>query len=501
MRHRIIIVNGTANPILIRSGISKSRPLLRLNGAKVILDESNSQDATEVMLSDKDGTSMPRFPITHAGVHFLRRWIPHRVALVPALFHALVGTLLCGGLMLPPKSASAENWPRFRGPNGSGHSSEKGFPAQWNPKAAKWVRDIPGVSHSSPVIWDNRVFVTSAELIGDNQSRRTLHALKTDTGEIAWSASTTLGVNGKHAKSSFANASPTVDSERVYAAWADNENFLVEAFDFGGKRLWKVDLGPFASQHGQGASPILFENLLIMVNDQDTDSFIVALDRKSGEIVWKKARESRETSYATPAIFEPAGGGPAQLICVNGVSGVTALDPWTGELQWASEPFPRRTVASPVIGASRIFAGAGQGAKGTDYFLIDPLAKPRDGKMPVLLKLDRLLPYVPCCLYHNDLLFLWGDGGVVSCLNAITGKVFWTERVGGKFTASPILLEDRLYNIDEAGKLSCLSATEKYELLGTTDLGEESYSTLAVSNGAVYAKTFSKMFSLPTAAK
>ncbi len=398
---------------------------------------------------------------------------------------------------LTPGFSQAENWPRFRGPNGTGLSTEKGVATQWDPQAAKWVCTLPGEGHSSPVIWDNRVFVTSAEVVSNEKIKRSLHAIKTDTGEIAWRASTILGVNGKHAKSSFANASPTTDGERVYIAWADTERFLVEAFDFGGKKLWSYNLGPFASQHGQGASPILFENLLIMANDQDSDSSIVALHRKTGEVAWRKARESRETSYATPAIYEPANGAPAQLICVNGVSGVTALDPYTGDVLWTSEAFRQRTVASPLVTAGRIVAGAGQGGKGTMYHIIDPLAKPTDGQLPVALKLERLLPYVPCAIIHKDLLFLWGDGGVVSCFNPKTGEPIWTERAGGKFTASPIVIDDRLYNIDENGKIVCLAADSTFKVLGNTSLNEGSYSSLAVSNGVVYAKTFTKLYALP----
>ena len=204
--------------------------------------------------------------------------------------------LVAGGLGLAVPAAHADNWPRFRGDNGSAVSKEDGLNAPWNPDRVRWTVPVPGTGHSSPVIWGNKLFLTTASETG---TTRSVLCFDARTGKQLWIRSIQLNANRKHPKSSWASATPAVDGDRVYVAFADVERYLLSAYDFDGNQIWQEDLGRFESQHGQGASPILFEDLVILVNDQDGDSSIFARDKRTGHAVWtaprSRARSRRRT--------------------------------------------------------------------------------------------------------------------------------------------------------------------------------------------------------------
>ena len=188
---------------------------------------------------------------------------------------------------------------------------------------------MPGTGHSSPVIWGNKLFLTTASETG---TARSVLCFDAQTGKQLWIRSIQLNANPKHPKSSWASATPAVDGERVYVAFADVERHLLSAYDFDGNQLWQEDLGKFESQHGQGASPILFEDLVILVNDQDGDSSIFARDKRTGHAVWTAPRKSgtQSTSYATPFIYQPKQG-PPQLICSSSLLGYLRTRPENGQ--------------------------------------------------------------------------------------------------------------------------------------------------------------------------
>lgn len=397
-------------------------------------------------------------------------------------------------------AATAENWTRFRGENGTGVSAQEGIPTTWSPGDYAWKIKLPGLGHSSPVIWKNKLFITTAI---DRGAVRYLYCINASTGETIWRKQTGLNTSHKHKKSSWASSTPAVDGERVYVAFADKESYFLAAYDLDGKLIWRRNIGAFDSQHGQGVSPIIYKDLVIIPNDQKGPSSIVAYNRKSGELVWSTLRSVRKTSYATPMIYREAGKKP-QLICASGAMGATGVDPETGDLLWQSGTFPGprgRTVHSPVAAAGLIFQSAGGGGKGSLMVAVDPHGRGDVSKSHVKYRRKRLLPYVPTPVAYKGHLYLWNDDGVVNCVEPKTGKTIWTRRVGGGYSGSPICIDGKLYCMSEQGNVVVVAASPKFKLLGKVSLGEASHSTPAVANGRLYLKTFSHLYCLKARAE
>ena len=265
--------------------------------------------------------------------------------------------------------SAAENWPRFRGDNGTGVVSSGGkLPTEWSPGDFSWNIELPGLGHASPVIWGDKLFVTSAI---DEGAIRYLFCLNSVTGEQIWSRVIGLARSHKHNKNSWASSTPAVDGEHVYVAFADEETHTLTAYDFSGDIVWRRDIGTFESQHGQGVSPIVYNDLVILPNDQMGPSSVVGFDRKTGHTVWSTIRTHRRTSYATPFILRQEGR-PDELICLSGAMGVSSLDPNTGHLNWLTGELPLRTVASPILADGLIIASCGGGGIGKLLIAVEP---------------------------------------------------------------------------------------------------------------------------------
>ena len=392
-------------------------------------------------------------------------------------------------------SARGENWPRFRGPNGTGVSDLKGVPVEWTEEDYEWVRSLPGIGHSSPVVWEKALFVTT----GDAEGLRRLYRLDAETGEEVWSQSLRLTANHLHKKNSYASSTPTVDGERVYVIHADFDQQWVVAYTMDGEEAWRRDLGPFVCQHGQGVSPIVYGEMLIVPNDQRDPgvSSLVALDRRSGKVVWKTPRKSREVSYSTPFVLELPDRDP-QLIFLSGASGVCGVDPETGDALWTTAEMPLRTVACPVYGNGVVVVSCGSGGIGKYLRAVDPAAGAEVSKAAVRYeRLEReTLPYVPTPIVHGEHVYLWCDRGFVCCVEMATGRTIWNERIGGNYSGSPVLIDGRLYCISEDGDVLVVEASPEYRGVARSPLGDGSHSTPAVANGRVYLRGFGRLASL-----
>lgn len=384
----------------------------------------------------------------------------------------------------------AENWPRFRGENGVGVSPQKGLPVKWSPGDYAWNIELPGVGHSSPIIWGDKLFVTSAI---DDGAIRYLHCLDAKTGKKHWSRVFGLNRSHKHAKGSWASSTPTADGEQVYVAFSDDERYTLAAYDYDGNLAWRRSLGSFESQHGQGVSPVVFEDMVFITNDQKGPSSVVALNKHTGDTVWSVLRSVRKTSYATPMILKLKNRKP-QLITVSGAMGITSLDPYTGNQNWITGEFPQRTVASPVFGEGLLIASCGGGGVGSLLIAVDPTGKGDVSASHVKYRRERLLPYVPTPIIYRGHLYLWNDNGVVSCVEIKTGKNVWTKRVENeKFSGSPVCIDGKLYCMSEAGDMIVVAASPQYKFLGKTPLGDFSHATPALANGRLYLRTFHRL--------
>ncbi len=396
-------------------------------------------------------------------------------------------------VVIAGSSALGQEWPRFRGPNGSGIVEAANLPAQWTDKDYAWKVKFEGVGYSSPVVWGSRVFLTSA-----NEEDATLYvfAVAVADGNVLWKRAIPSVTYPKHKFNSFSASTPALDSERVYVTWAEPKTYRVSAMDqASGRELWQRDLGPFASQHGFGASPIVFEDLVIVANEQDGKSSIVALHAKTGETRWDTPRRTEKAAFSTPCIYQPEGG-PEQLILSSWAHGISSLDPRTGKPNWEVPLFVNRVVGSPAIAGSLIFAAAGTGGAGKQMLAVRPADPQRGVEAKLAYEVTKPLPYVPTPVAYGPLLFVWHDNGVVVCLDAPTGKVHWQQRIGGDFFGSPIRVGDRLYCISREGDVVVLAATDTFKQLGKVALGERSQSTPAVAHGVMYLRTLSQLMAL-----
>lgn len=421
--------------------------------------------------------------------------IPITKAFISGLVPLLLAYCVLAGLTptgLAVADEAAQNaWPRFRGNNGTGLSSQQGFPVNWTAEDYAWEVTLPGTGHSSPVIWGNHVFTTCGSRDG---TKRMLLCLDLGTGEINWQRELQLSSVHLHKKNSFASGSPATDGEHVYVSFADADNYVLAAFDFSGEPLWRKNFGPYESQHGPGASPMIYNDLVILTKDMLGPSAIFAVDKVTGEQVWESPRDYRRAAYSTPMIVQVEG--EDQLICVSGATGVTGLDPQTGKELWRSGQLPMRTVASPAYGHGVVIALCGSGGSGKLMVAVEPSSKSGPKQAKVRYTRNRELPYVPTPIAYKNWLFLWSDGGVVSCLDIANGDVIWMKRVGGKFTGSPICVDGKLYCISEDGEVTIIAASDEYEELGRVPLNELSYSTPAVSGSNMLLRTESKLYCL-----
>jgi len=332
---------------------------------------------------------------------------------------------------------------------------------------------------------------------GNQGSERIVVCLDTNTGRELWKQTFEVTPPKKiHKKNSFASSTPAVDADHVYVAWGVTQQLNLLALSHDGKLVWKVDLGPFKGGHGFAVSPIVHEDLVILPNDQDGKSSLVAVDRHSGELRWTTPRNSKRTSYGTPCVYQPPGR-KAELIFTDWTHGITAVDPGTGQISWEAGVFDtttkQRAIGSPVIAGELVFGTCGFVTAAKRAVAVRPGTS---GQVKTVLQIDRQVPHIPTVLAHRQRLYMWSDQGIVSCIRIEDGKVVWTKRIGGNFFGSPVCVNDRLYSINDQGTVVVLAASDSFEELARNELHESCQSTPAVSGGAMYIRTVSHLISI-----
>ena len=403
--------------------------------------------------------------------------------------------ILLGAALLAAGTAGAENWPRFRGPNGSGVSPDRGFPAQWTANDWAWKTKLAGTGHSSPCVWGDHVFITSAV---EGGRERILQALDARTGKVLWTRRRGGAAAPLHKLNSHASATPATDGRAVYTLWGGGQDYVLQAHDFAGKSLWEINLGPSVSKHGHGTatSPIVVEGLVILLNEQDTDlGAIIAVECATGRLRWKTPRKVDKMTFATPIVVEV--GGKRQIITSSATDGIMGLDALTGKIIWRTPLFSVRTCGSPVLGDGLIFAAEGDGGRGKTLLAVRPGGAGDVHVSHLAWTRDRSLPYVPTPIAHEGRLYLWNDNGIVCALDARTGRELWAERVeGADYSASPIVVDGKLLCVSRAGDILTLAAAAAFRRLGHTTLGESCHATPAVSNGRLFIRGFEHLYCL-----
>ena len=407
--------------------------------------------------------------------------------------------------------AEEQEWSRFRGPNGDGISDAATMPVTWTDRDYNWKVALPGLGHASPVVWGDRIFLTCADA---ETARRTVLCLAASDGRTLWRRDYPSETYQQHRSNSYATATPAVDADGVIVTWTSPEEVVLLALDLDGGPTWRRNLGTFVGTHGSGSSPILVGELVVMASDQgdpallarlmgreppDTPpgkSYLIAVDRKTGQTRWQVPRRTTLAAYSTPCVHR-CDDGRSELIFTSTSHGITAVDPATGKINWeVADIFRDRCVGSPVSAAGLAIAGYGHGIRGSLVVAVRG-GSGAEGKEPkIMYEVTTSVPLVPTPLVQDGRLYLWADDGVVTCLDVSTGEVIWRERVGGSFYGSPVCVASRLYCISREGVVVVLAASEKFELLARVPLGEPSCATPAVSAGVMYLKTDAHLFSL-----
>jgi outer membrane protein assembly factor BamB len=405
-------------------------------------------------------------------------------------------------LLLSAGAGMAENWPQFRGPTGQGISSETGVPLSWSAvEGVVWKTSIPGESWSSPVVWDDRVFLTTATEGGE--SCRIL-GIDQKSGAILWNREgLRQSLRRKEGRNTYATPTPATDGERVYACFGDG-SFV--ALNFAGEVVWTNRDNPFYGQHGLATSLILFQGLLIMARDGSSEgedktlgwqkpwdqSCILALHSRTGREAWKARRGLSRISHGMPVVWEH--GDKLELVSEAG-DVVQGFDLNTGDRLWTSQVIGEGKVPSPVIGEGLVFTAGGWGGRETiKAFRLGGQGELKDSNL--VWEQKKGMPRVPSMLYARGYLFAVSDNGIASCLKASTGQALWQERLDGSFSASPICADGRVYFTNDGGETTVVDAGPEFKVLAKNPLGERVQASLAVSQGKIYIRTVANLICL-----
>jgi outer membrane protein assembly factor BamB len=379
----------------------------------------------------------------------------------------------------------ADNWPRFRGPNGSG-LSDAAIPAEWRPANHLWTTTLPAAGHGSPVVWNGRIFL----LCGDEETgARSALCISAADGAILWKKDIAGSPYRHHRFNSVATSTPAVDAERVYFTWGSPEKLTIAAFLHDGTPAWEADLGPVKREHGYGSSPIIHDGVLILSNDQESDGALYALDAATGKVRWKLPREENHSNYATPCVYQAAGG-KEQIILSSWRLGITGVDFATGKQAWQLPVYgkkPERAIASPVTAGEYVIANCGFVGRDKHLVVLKPGKSP--GTMEEAWRIEKNAPHIPSAIVVGDRVFLWTDIGIVQCVKLATGEVIWSERVPGEFFGSPVFAGGRIFCADKTGTVAVIAAADKFELLARNPLEEATQSTPAIADNRMFVRT------------
>ena len=431
------------------------------------------------------------------------------------------------------RSANGQNWPQFRGPGASGVVEGQPSAVTWNPEKSlntRWKTAIPGLGHSSPVVWGKKVFVTTAVTSGAKDETRyglygdvapvkddpkhawKVYALDKETGKILWERTAYEGLPKvkRHPKSTHSDSTPVTDGKYLIALFGSHGLY---AYDLNGKLLWKQDLGVLDSgwfydadyQWEHGSSPVIYKDLVIIQADVQKDSFIAAYYLKSGKLAWKTPREEI-SSWGSPTVYQ---GKTRAEIITNGSKAIRGYDPATGKELWRLTPNSEVTTPTPFVAHDLIFVTSGY-APIQPIYAIRPGANGdislKDGKDSnefIAWSKQRGGPYMPTPIVYGDLLYTCSNQGVLTAYNAKTGERAYQERLGGKggaFTASPVASDGKIYLSSEDGDIFVVKAGPKYELLATNPVGEVMMASPAISDGLLIVRAHNHLFAFGTTA-
>ena len=425
-----------------------------------------------------------------------------------------------------PAAQPGPVWPQWRGATSQGVSTDTSLPLEWSADTnVLWKVPIPGRGYSSPSIWNDHVFLTTSfegavvpgaapaphtlggepfvhpdAEAGDRHHKLVVIALDAPTGKIRWQRTAYEGrvYDARHRKGSYANTTPATDGQFVFA-WFGSEGLY--AYDFNGTLVWKKSLGGIAAfGMGTGSSPILYENLVIVVCDDDNGerSFIVALDKGTGKEVWRTARQV-QASWSSPVIGRADG---RDELITSGNEWVIAYDPRTGRELWRCKGTGAWTVASPFVGQGIVVASASHVVKRAVAIRLGGSGDVT-GTRQVVWERERGTAYTPSGIAYGDYAYMLTDGGLITCIDIRTGEVKYEggrPPKSARFWSSLVAYRDRLFLTSEAGDTYVIPAGPTFSIERTNSLDEPVYASLAPAGGRVFIRTHSHLYAIGSTA-
>lgn len=423
---------------------------------------------------------------------------------------------------LPAAGASTGSWPSFRGPEASGAADGQNLPDSWNVESGSnvlWRTAIPGLAHSSPIVWGNRLFVTTAVssnpnatfrpgLYGDGDAsddrssqRWMVIALDKRTGTKLWErvAFEGLPLEKRHIKSTYASSTPATDG-RIVVAWFGSQG--VFAYDMNGNLRWKVDLGRLdvgaydipSYEWGPASSPVLWNGLVILQCDNQSDSFIIALNADTGETVWKTDRMELP-SWGTPNVSTTPRG---PVLVTNASNFIRGYDPRNGKELWSLGGSSKITAPTPVFGEGLAVIASGRQPEGP-IFVVHPeaqgnitLGAGRTSSEAVVWSRTARGPYMPTPLIYRGILYVLNNNGIFDAYNLRTGEEIYRQRlpnIGSGFSASPVAADGKIYLSSEDGEITVVEAGNRFRQIAASDMGELLMATPALSERVMYVRS------------
>ena len=388
------------------------------------------------------------------------------------------------------QAAPSAQWPQFRGPTGQGHSSESGIPVEWSEtKNVVWKVPVHGRGWSSPVISDGRVWITTSVAATGGASLRAI-ALDAATGREILNVEVfkLSNANLKNPKNSHASPTPIVEGDRVYVHFGGDGTAALDSAT--GAIVWAKKF-PYASQHGSGGSPVLHGDLLIFSGDGHYEAWVIALNKRTGNVTWKTDRRKPfDQAYTTPLVITV--NGRDQVVSV-GAYRAAAYDTATGREIWTvryEDGFSN--VPRPVFAHGLVYITTG-------FFQPAVLAVRPDGKGDVTethiaWSTTRGAPFTPSPIAVGDELYVVSDLGVLSCLDAKTGALHWQERLGGNHSASPVFADGRIYFLSEEGVATVIAPGKTFQKLAVNELDGATLASMAVAHGSIYIRSLTHLY-------
>lgn len=375
-------------------------------------------------------------------------------------------------------SLGSQDWPWWRGPATDGVApAGQNPPVEWNDSShVLWKTRIPGRGHSSPIVVGDFVFIATAERASESQSVLCIHR---DSGDVKWTTKVAdAGFPKKmNKKASMASSTLACDGERLYANFLSGGTVATTALNLDGKIVWSTPITDYIIHQGYGSSPAIFEDLVLVSADNKGGGAVAALERTTGDIVWRVERPSKP-NYVSPVVLKVDG---KQQLVLTGCDLVTSLDPRTGEKLWEFEGATTECVTSTLTDGTHIFTSGG-------YPTNHVSAVVADGSGKVTWK-NKTRVYVPSMLRKGKFLYAIADAGIAYCYRAADGEEMWRERLGGTFSASPVLVGDRIYAVSEKGTTTVFQATsEGYKEFGKGQIGDEVFATPTICGDRVYLR-------------